>query len=485
MAVDLAGGFHGTVWGASRVAGKIRGALYFDGQGAYLDCGISKAYRVLGDASISLWIRPLDFGTFFTMEGDAVDLGTSRDNVVFFLRYRQPHGYIIYTHEHGAGSNEQYIFDPIAKDAWTHLVVVRNTRERTVRVYYDGVQQADVYHYQFDPENPQDELSLTMGARTRGDDPFHGYMDEVMIYERVLSNSEIEQLFEFGRQSIPHSVSSKPGPGFADPNNGDYHLKSEYGRYWPQHDIWVSDRTTSPGVDAGDPNSHVANEPTPNGGRINIGAYGGTGQASLSSMPVHAHWQFDETSGDTAFDLAGNNHGKVYGATWASGKMNGALSFDGVDDYVDCGNHPFLAPDLFTISLWIYPQASSISRSVLQKGGIGADAGDYGFELHAARYPTFWLGNGPDQSILFSSSKLPLDEWSHVVLRRTREEASLYVDGSQRVSKTHRYVGSATDEPLIIGGAPSFPYQGKVDDLQIWSFPLSDEEIKDLSSSIE
>jgi hypothetical protein len=71
-------------------------------------------------------------------------------------------------------------------------------------------------------------------------------------------------------------------PLFVDPDSGDYHIRSERGRYWPRFDIWVLDRATSPCVDAGDPAAGVAKEPMPNGGRINIGAYGGTAEASLS-----------------------------------------------------------------------------------------------------------------------------------------------------------------------------------------------------------
>ena len=71
-------------------------------------------------------------------------------------------------------------------------------------------------------------------------------------------------------------------PLFADPENGDYHIRSERGRYWPQFDIWVLDKATSPCVDAGDPNMGTLYEPMPHGNRINIGAYGGTTEASLS-----------------------------------------------------------------------------------------------------------------------------------------------------------------------------------------------------------
>ena len=73
-------------------------------------------------------------------------------------------------------------------------------------------------------------------------------------------------------------------PLFVNPNANDYHLLSERGRYWPEHDVWVLDKVTSPCINAGDPESDYSKEPKPNGGRINLGAYGGTAYASLSEV---------------------------------------------------------------------------------------------------------------------------------------------------------------------------------------------------------
>jgi len=44
----------------------------------------------------------------------------------------------------------------------------------------------------------------------------------------------------------------------------------------------VEDQVTSPGIDAGDPNSDWTAELWPHGKRINMGAFGGTPQASMS-----------------------------------------------------------------------------------------------------------------------------------------------------------------------------------------------------------
>jgi predicted outer membrane repeat protein len=71
-------------------------------------------------------------------------------------------------------------------------------------------------------------------------------------------------------------------PQFADTGNDDYHLKSREGRWNPTNQSWVRDQVTSSCIDAGDLGSPVGHEPSPNGDIINMGAYGGTLQASKS-----------------------------------------------------------------------------------------------------------------------------------------------------------------------------------------------------------
>jgi len=68
---------------------------------------------------------------------------------------------------------------------------------------------------------------------------------------------------------------------------GDYHLKSQFGRWNPAANAgaggWVYDSITSPCIDAGRHSGSYANEPRPNGRRLNMGAYGNTAQASKSA----------------------------------------------------------------------------------------------------------------------------------------------------------------------------------------------------------
>lgn len=68
--------------------------------------------------------------------------------------------------------------------------------------------------------------------------------------------------------------------------NGDYHLKSESGRWNPDSLSWVIDDVTSPCVDAGDPEYDWTEELWPHGKHANMGAYGGTAQASMSLSTI-------------------------------------------------------------------------------------------------------------------------------------------------------------------------------------------------------
>jgi len=84
-------------------------------------------------------------------------------------------------------------------------------------------------------------------------------------------------------------------PGYWDPNGtpedanddfwatGDYHLKSQAGRWDPASADWVTDDVTSLCIDAGDPMIPIGQEPFPNGGIINMGAYGGAKRLSLAT----------------------------------------------------------------------------------------------------------------------------------------------------------------------------------------------------------
>jgi hypothetical protein len=94
-------------------------------------------------------------------------------------------------------------------------------------------------------------------------------------------------------------------PCFINPDSNDYHLKSQAGRWDANEGRWTKDDVTSPCIDAGDPLSPIMYEPFPNGGIINMGAYGGTIEASKSyfGQPICETIVAGDINGDCKVDF--------------------------------------------------------------------------------------------------------------------------------------------------------------------------------------
>lgn len=96
-----------------------------------------------------------------------------------------------------------------------------------------------------------------------------------ITYSCLYGTAKDDSLSDYGTGCIAKD------PCFADAASGDFHLKSAAGRW--NGATWVKDTMTSPCIDAGEASVAYANEPSPNGNRANMGAYGNTAEASKST----------------------------------------------------------------------------------------------------------------------------------------------------------------------------------------------------------
>jgi len=107
--------------------------------------------------------------------------------------------------------------------------------------------------------------------------------DEIFIDDKSIVNVTYSNVRGGSDRGLwPGKGNIDADPHFADTENGDYHLTSRTGRWDPKSQSWFRDKVTSPCIDAGDTSTPVYLEPSPNGGVVNIGAYGGTAEASKS-----------------------------------------------------------------------------------------------------------------------------------------------------------------------------------------------------------
>jgi len=141
---------------------------------------------------------------------------------------------------------------------------------------WDGVQSPDI--------PPINEPTLV----TLLHNDFAGEQDqEVYIYGEpnrltleMYSNLDVDPCFADAGWWDPNGTQDDPNDDFWV--EGDYHLKSQAGRWDANEGRWTKDDVTSACIDAGDVISTIGFEPFPNGGIINMGAFGGTAEASKS-----------------------------------------------------------------------------------------------------------------------------------------------------------------------------------------------------------
>ena len=148
--------------------------------------------------------------------------------------------------------------------------------------------------------------------------------DNVVVKNNIFAEIDLIALKEVdGSSSITYNAfwhngtdfsNTSPGVGnylninplFADATHGDYHLQSQAGRWDPNSQSWIRDAVTSPCIDAGSIDSPIGLEPFPNGGIVNMGAYGGTAEASKSYFgePVCETIVAADINGDCRVDFA-------------------------------------------------------------------------------------------------------------------------------------------------------------------------------------
>ncbi len=109
---------------------------------------------------------------------------------------------------------------------------------------------------------------------------------EIIVIPEGEGDDEEPPLRNYTGAATPGPHDLDMDPLFVDAENGDYHILSKGGYWDPLHQGWRDDLVTenSPCLDAGDPATDASGETPYNGSRINIGAYGGTAQASKTYL---------------------------------------------------------------------------------------------------------------------------------------------------------------------------------------------------------
>ncbi len=212
-----------------------------------------------------------------------------------------------------------------------------------------------------------------------------------------------------------------------------------------------------------------------------------------------AHWLLNEGSGTTTADASGNgNDGTLNAPTWDAGKFGGALNFDGVDDFVDCGNPSILNFGMgsWTVSAWVNAPSSTNQMNVFSNGGDYSGGIRYmlGVSETDARKACLTLDNNVKKVQSTGSITVNDGQWHHIVGIRDGSSLRIYVDGFQDgddVALPNGYDLSGTSQAnAYIGAGWNYRdsvvqrfFNGVIDDVRIYNYALSSAEVRWLSGA--
>jgi hypothetical protein len=198
-----------------------------------------------------------------------------------------------------------------------------------------------------------------------------------------------------------------------------------------------------------------------------------TDESVVGPEPI-AWWHFDERRGTIAYDSIGSNHGTVQGAAWTSGKVAGALSFDGVDDVVTTPVNIEQAgrSEGVTLCAWVYPESIEWGRHQV----ISTDDGGYDWSLlcEGETWQVF-IGNESANTELAVNP----GQWQFVAAVFEPNSGVWFYKNDQKV-----FIPSidydTSDNNIAIGNNPGpwdecFP--GKIDEVRVYDRALSADQI--------
>jgi hypothetical protein len=495
-AADSIGGNNGTITGAiTFVPGQVGQSFNFDGVTGAVIVPASSNLTVQ-DLTIEGWIMP----TTVNAERPVVEFSAFSGQLSrLHLWYSVGNAGTLYGLIRDPGGASLQVISPgglVRSNQWNHVAMTFDRAGRKALLYLNGVNVAS--NSSPVPIQPQLNVPVNLGLRPEGSADIPqgrrhiGRMDEMSIYNRVLTGAELEGIFNAGSAGkctpvLPPTITSQPGnqtkfvgdtATFSIGVTGSFPLSYQ----------WRFNGTNITGATAA--SLTLNNIQMANAGNYSVLVTNQAGMilSSNAALIVNAAppclnpptglvgwWKGD----GTPLDQTGANNGTLAGnTTYGQGRVGQGFTFDGNGDGVLIGNPAALRLQNFTIETWI--RRSSTSTVSFGTAGIGVIVG-YGLSGYAlALFPNgqpfitqVGAGNsGP--SITITDTNL-----HHLAVTKSGGTITFYVDGVSYSAPNYdpSFVFST---PLAIGAkGDGFDnsFMGTVDEASIYNRALSGSEL--------
>lgn len=482
------------------VEGRIGNALEFNQDGEATDDDL-----VLTDAAInfpkpdvytfSFWAKPYGLGQLYNPRV------ISPFGITHWILWKPAAGV-------GMWPNIPTTAEPTL-DVWHHFAVTYDRAGSRYSVYVDGTLRADnVNAERPDPGPVQWAIGHPENPVTYIGDSWRGALDDIRIYNRILSPKDIKAIYAEGGVE-PVEIAGQPAGGIAYPGER-FTFTVRAGGTPPLTYQWKKDgqnlanatneTLTLTGLttaDTGDYSVAVANAET--------SATSAVARLSVIDPAIDLasglvmHLKLDETSGTVAADASGKgNAGDLLnfadpGANWVKGILGNALEFNSAatadNQAVAVPSSPtleFADAKVFSFAFWAKGPTQANSAGLLCKG-LGGGGEAWCLDMWNAGY-RFFVRNGTDGGATPAQTMAAPDgTWQLISasLDLTQGRMRVYVNGVEAASATPPTTLMANAEPVDIGcrqfqGGYTLPFVGIMDDVRLYNRVLSPKEHKAL-----
>jgi len=201
--------------------------------------------------------------------------------------------------------------------------------------------------------------------------------------------------------------------------------------------------------------------------------------SSVNEASLLHHWGFDEGSGTTVSDSVSNAdltiQGTAAGNNWATGVMDGAYHFDGINEFAkvdvdDWGGE-------FSVSMWVKTDNDSQNQyaSVIAVNDVAGDNSSFQFQFSGGNNGDWQTRNNAEHDF----GAVVAGEWTNLAMTFENGVMMQYLNGIH-VRSTNFPNNSIDNIQLYkfgVNRAGSTYYEGLIDEVSIWNTTLNSSEI--------
>lgn len=413
------------------VNGKVGGGLYFDGASNVALVPYVSSLSLGNNLTLQAWIRPT---TLAPADQSIINKGTtsSWNNRAYSLMLASDEISISYLNGNGW---QQFLTTTanLVANRWYHIAYTRDGT--TEKIYLNGY----LLEQQAQTESMVDDtFELTIGAmiaNSPGNEKFFGTIDEVKLYNYARTPSQVAYDYNRGGPFAYYQFDECEGTAINDASGNDYH-----------------------------------------------GTWFGTSSGSQTAVGTCA----------TSSTAWGNG---------AVGKINSSLNFDGTNDYVALPDDILDSQTTGSVCTWYYYDvpadvstqgalftysdgASTNNKHIFYISDSGTDSGMIRAVLRNS-------GSGNQIDYYTANNVITRQTWQHVCFVQDGTGIKLYLNnklvtlsttlaGTGTLDDWFDDIGSSAENAtigVIEDDSKDSYFTGKIDDLRIYSYPLSQAQI--------